>query len=142
MARGGSVCHTVYPFVQSAFPANAHCSEPLVWFRSSGVLTGTPLGSPSAALSHGDPSGILPQEQPLPQKPRVAATMCGLVGVGRPCCRHTHPDLSGQCFHHEPGCCLGPRQGPCLSPRSSCSWGLCLCLPVFYVASVGHRNQT
>ena len=36
LALEASVCHTVYPFTQTALFANVHCSESLVWFKASG----------------------------------------------------------------------------------------------------------
>lgn len=37
-------------------------------------------------------------------EPRVWAITCGLVGVQRPCCYQSHPDLSSRGFHLEPEC--------------------------------------
>lgn len=52
--------------------------------------------------------------------------LCGL-GVWRSCCHQSHPDLSGLCFHPEPGCYPGPSccWVTSLGPWPCCSWSLC-----------------
>lgn len=67
-----SVCHTIYPFAQTALLANIHCNQLLVWFEAPclllypqhRILTETPLGYPFVTLYHGDPATLDLQERP------------------------------------------------------------------------------
>lgn len=44
VALGATVCHTVYPLVQSALCTDVHCNKSLVWFKASSfyytIITG------------------------------------------------------------------------------------------------------
>ena len=65
MCRSGSTAH---PFVHTRLLANVRCNESLVWLLlcyQYWILTGTPLGYPAIALSHGDPQALNLQDQPL-----------------------------------------------------------------------------
>jgi hypothetical protein len=58
-----TVCHAVYHFAQTAFLANVHCNESLVWFKDSATLSildppQDSSGHPAVTLCHGDPAAL------------------------------------------------------------------------------------
>jgi len=65
-----SVKTVVHHFAQTAFLANVHCSDSLVWdlwllLYQYWILTGTPLGYPFVALCHRDSAALVLEDQPL-----------------------------------------------------------------------------
>lgn len=76
----------------------------------------------------------LHRSQGLGLKPKAL-----VVSGGYAACHQSSPNLSGQCVHPEPGCCLGPSccQRSCLGSLVQLHWGF---VSVAFVTSGDQRN--